>query len=168
MADTLVLAGPPIRPGARDRGLFFFSAALCGLVTLAFAAWIAFRVGGDTLTTAVDDVGEAVVAFIAMASCAVAAYRSSGRLRLAWWLLGASAGSWGAGEIVWSVYEVGLGVSVPFPSVADVGYLGAIPLAVAGILAFSSPPRGTSTSLRLWLDGLIIALSLIFAGWALG
>ncbi len=168
MAETLALADTTIRPRARNGGFFFFYAVLAGFVTFAFAAWIAFRVGGDTLTTAVDDIGEAVVAFTAMASCVVAASRSSGKLRRAWWLLGASAGSWGAGEIVWSIYEVGLGVSVPFPSAADIGYLGAIPLAVSGIHAFAAPPRGTSTSLRLWLDGLIIAMSLIFVGWALG
>src|SRR5712691_9517770 len=116
MAETLALADsdPSIR--SSYLGLFFIYAVLAGFVALAFAAWIAFRVGGDTLTTAVDDIGEAVVAFTAMASCVVAASRSSGKLRRAWWLLGASAGSWGAGEIVWSIYEVGLGVSVPFPS----------------------------------------------------
>src|SRR5579859_3909466 len=162
------MAASPPQFRNRDHSLFAWSATLAGVAVVAFAGWIAFRVGGDTVTTAVDDIGEAVAAFIATISCAIAASRSSGRLRLAWWLLAASAASWGLGEVVWSVYEVGLGINVPFPSAADAGFLAAIPLAVAGVLAFSSPPRGTSTSLRLWLDGLIVALSLIFVGWALG
>ena len=153
---------------ATERRTFLWSVALASITIVGFVGWIAFRIGGDTVTTAVDDIGEAVVAFVAMASCAIAAIRSSGRLRLAWWLLGSSAASWALGEVVWSVYEVGLGASVPFPSAADLGFLLAVPLAVAGVLAFSLPARGTSTKLRLWLDGLIVALSLIFIGWAFG
>ncbi len=162
------MAVPASRFRGRDSALFAWSATLAAVAAVAFAGWVAFRVGGDTVTTAVDDIGEAVVAFVAAVSCAIAASRSSGRLRLAWWLIATSAASWGLGEVVWSIYEVGLGVSVPFPSAADAGFLAAIPLAVAGVLAFSSHPRGTSTRLRLWFDGLIVALSLIFVGWALG
>jgi len=69
---------------------------------------------------------------------------------------------------VWSVYEVGLGVEVPYPSAADAGFLGAIPPAALGILAFYSTPRGTSTRLRLWLDGAIIFTALLFVGWIAG
>jgi len=68
---------------------------------------------------------------------------------------------------VWSIYEIGTGV-VPYPSAADAGFLGAIPLAAAGIVAFFSTPRGTSTRLRLWLDGAIVFLALIFVSWTLG
>lgn len=70
-------------------------------------------------------------------------------------------------QVVWSIYEIGSG-NVPYPSAADVGFLGAIPLAAAGIVAFFSTPRGTSTHLRLWLDGAIVFLALIFVAWALG
>jgi two-component system sensor histidine kinase/response regulator len=161
-----VVSGPHRRDSKRGR--FWWAAILASVTIVGFVAWIAFRVGGDTVTTAVDDIGEAVVAFVAMASCAFAAVQSAGRLRLAWWLLGASAASWALGEVVWSVYEVGLGASVPFPSAADLGFLAAIPLAVAGVLAFSLPARGTSTRFRLWLDALIVALSFIFVGWSFG
>jgi PAS domain S-box-containing protein len=130
--------------------------------------WTEFRIGGDQVTIAVDDIGEAVAAFVAAARCAVGARSNAGRQRLGWTLLSASAISWGAGEVVWSVYEVGMGVSVPYPSAADIGFLGAIPLAAAGILAFFSPARGTSTRFRLWLDGAIILLALFFVSWTLG
>ncbi len=140
-------------------------AALC---SAAFVWWLLFQVGGTTATVAVDDIGEAVAALAAAVACGIAAKRSSGRLRLAWTLLAVSAAAWTAGEIVWSVYEVALGVVVPFPSAADAGFLAAIPFAVAGILAFSSAPRGTSRRWRVWLDGLIIAVSLLFVGWVAG
>jgi len=105
---------------------------------------------------------------VASLCCALAARRIKGHISVAWWLLAASAASWGLGEVIWAVYEVGLGISVPFPSAADAGYLAAIPLAVAGVLTFAAPPRGTATSVRLWVDGLVVGLSLIFVGWALG
>src|SRR5579859_6670055 len=162
------MAASPPQFRNRDHSLFAWSATLAGVAVVAFAGWIAFRVGGDTVTTAVDDIGEAVAAFIATISCAIAASRSSGRLRLAWWLLAASAASWGLGEVVWSVYEVGLGINVPFPSAADAGFLAAIPLAVAGMLAFPSAPGRLTTRSQALVDGAIVALSLVFVSWAFG
>jgi len=148
--------------------LFAWSATLAAIGVIAFAVWLAVRVGGDTVTTYVDDIGEAVVAFIAAVSCAVAACRSSERLRLAWWLLAASAASWGLGQVIVSFYEVGLGAAVPFPSTAEAGFLAAMPLAFAGVIAFPLNPSRAVTLTRGVLDGGILALSLLFVGAALG
>jgi two-component system sensor histidine kinase/response regulator len=148
--------------------VFAVSTALVAIASLIFILWTTQRIGGDQVSIAVDDIGEAVAAGIAALSCGIASWRAAGRLRLAWGLLAASAASWCAGEIVWSVYEVGLGVEVPYPSAADIGFVGAIPLAVAGILAFSHTPRGTSVGLRLWLDRAIVFLALLFVAWELG
>jgi PAS domain S-box-containing protein len=154
--------------GARDRKVFIWAAAATVVVVAGFVAWTAFRIGGDRITIAVDDIGEAVAAFVAVACCALAARRNSGRPRLGWALLSASALAWAMGEVVWSVYEVGMGVAVPYPSAADVGFLGAVPLAGAGIMAFFTSSRGTSVRLRLWLDGAIVALALMFVAWTIG
>jgi PAS domain S-box-containing protein len=137
-------------------------------LAIAFTISIVFRLGGDTVTVAVDDIGEGVAAGIAAVCCGLAARRSAGRLRVAWVLLGTSAGSWCLGEALWSLYEVGFGNALPYPSAADIGFVAAIPLSVAGILAFSHTPRGTSTGLRLWLEGSIVALALLFVAWELG
>jgi PAS domain S-box-containing protein len=147
---------------------FAIAAAVAFVVGVAFTAWIGYRIGGDHSVTVVDDIGEAVAALIAAASCGYASYRAAGRMRLAWGLLGASALSWGIGEVVWSVIEVGQGRSVPFPSAADAGYLTAIPLAVAGVLTFPSAPSRIATRAQAVLDGAIVALSLIFVSWAFG
>jgi PAS domain S-box-containing protein len=135
---------------------------------VAFVGWTAFRIGGDRVTIGVDDIGQALAALIAMVSCGLAARRTSDRTRVAWSLFAASAASWGAGEIIWSVYEVGMGVSVPFPSAADAGFLLAIPLAVAGVFAFTSAPSRFATRGEAILAGAIVALSLLFVAWALG
>ncbi len=154
-------------PDARQTNAFLLVLAAAVLAVLGFIAWMLLRLGGDTVTIAVDDIGEAVSAFVAAVCCVVAALRSTRQSR-GWWLLAASAAVWGAGELVWCVYEVGLGVQVPFPSAADLGFLGSIPLAAAGVLSFFSTPRGTSVRVRLWLDGSIVFLALFFVSWALG
>jgi PAS domain S-box-containing protein len=157
------------RPGGvTNRRTFAVAALAVAAASVAFAAVLELRPWGAGVTTAVDDIGEAVAATVAAGTCAWAARRTVGRLRIAWVLLAGSAASWAAGEVVWSVYEVGLGVDVPFPSPADAGFLLAVPLAIAGVLAFSSSPRGTSTSWRIWIDGLIIGLSLLFIAWSSG
>jgi hypothetical protein len=147
---------------------FAIAAAAATAFTAAFAVIIGFQVGGSPFATAVDDIGEAVAAFVAVAACALTASGSEGQYRRGWALMAASAAAWCAGEVVWSIYEVGLGIATPFPSLADIGFLAAVPLAIAGVLFFWTGPRGTAERWRLWLDGLTIALALTFTGWSLG
>jgi diguanylate cyclase len=147
---------------------FAIAAAAATAATAAFAVVLFFQFGGETFVTAVDDIGEAVAALVAAGACAWTATRSVGPLRSGWALMSASAAAWCIGEVIWSVYEVGLGVASPFPSAADIGFLAAMPLAIAGVLFFWTGPRGTAEHWRLWLDGLTIALALIFTGWSLG
>ncbi len=165
--DLSVARGVP-GSAARERKVFLWAAAASAVIVVGLVAWILLRLGGDRLTIAVDDIGEAAAAVTAAVCCGLAARRRSGRQRLGWALLSASAATWAAGEVVWTVYEVGLSMDVPFPSAADAGFIGAVPLAAAGIVAFFSTPRGTSTRLRLWLDGAIVFMALLFVSWSLG
>jgi two-component system sensor histidine kinase/response regulator len=147
----------------------FAIAALLALASaVTFFIWTAFRIGGDKSTIAVDDIGEGVASAVAAISLALAARRSSGRLRAAWVLLAAAAASWTIGEAIWSWYEVFQGVAVPFPSAADAGFLIAIPLGIAGVLTFTSAPSRMATRGEALLSGAIVALSLLFVAWALG
>jgi diguanylate cyclase len=152
----------------RRKGFVTLTAAVA-LVSVAYALNIRFLILGPHAVTAVDDIGEALAAIAACVACAWAARRASGRDRIGWALMSTSAGLWGAGEVVWSIYEVGLGVAVPFPSLADLGFLSAVPFAIAGIRAFWSPSaRGTSASWRVWFDGVIVALALTSTAWGFG
>ena len=147
---------------------FLVAASGAAVVSLLFVLWTANRWFGNQATIDVDDLGEAAAALIASGSCALAAYRNSGRTRWAWSFFGASALSWGLGELAWSWYQVVRGNDVPFPSVADAGFLVAIPLGVAGVFAFTSAPRRLTSRGEAVLAGAIVAMSLLFVAWAFG
>jgi methyl-accepting chemotaxis protein len=147
---------------------FALLAGLASIASATFIIWLLFGIGGNWLTTAVDDVGEGIASAAAALSCGVAAWRSPGRARMAWALIALSAACWTVGEIIWSVYEVAMGLAVPYPSAADVAYLLAIPLAIVGALAFTYAPGRFTTRGEAVLAGSLVALSLLFVGWASG
>src|SRR5438874_11983227 len=152
----------------KRRRTFAVVGAAVLVISVAYALVLRNVYFGDRAVTALDDIGEAVAAGLASAACAWAASRAAGKDRLGWTLMSVSAGLWAAGEVVWSIYEVGLNVEVPYPSLADVGFLAAVPFAIAGIRAFWSAPRGTSSRWRAWFDGVIVALALTSTAWGFG
>src|SRR5919108_801352 len=147
---------------------FAIVAAAVALASVVYALILKQVWFGDQAVTAIDDIGEAVAAGLAAAACAWAAARSRGKDRIGWTLMSISAALWAAGEVVWSIYEVGMGVEVPYPSLADAGFLAAVPLAIAGIRTFWGPPRGTSARWRIWFDGVIVAIALTSTAWGFG
>ena len=144
---------------------FLAGAVLAGLLTVVFLLWIVLGIDGQRVTDGVDDIGELLAALCAACVCGVAARRARAA-RTSWALLGLSSLAWGVGEALWSYFDLVKGIQVPFPSAADIGFLAAVPLAIAGLLRFPSWPRRTADRIRGLLDGCIIATSLLFASWA--
>src|SRR6184192_4585525 len=151
------------RHAKRDFGI---ACAAAVLLTAAFGIWIGLRIDGIQVTEAVDDFGEAAAALIAALACAAAALRHKGRMRVAWALLGSGAAAWAIGEGIWSYIEVIRAQPVPFPSLADAGYLAAVPFVVAGIAVFPGRHRTASRAAFL-LDGAIIAGALLIISWSM-
>jgi diguanylate cyclase (GGDEF)-like protein/PAS domain S-box-containing protein len=145
-----------------------FALAMASVVAASagFVAWLATGLGGPWVAfTLMDNLAETLAPVAAAFACARLAGRRSGRLRWSWYLLGASAASWALGQVVWSYYEVVAGRAVPFPSLADLGYLLAVPLAAAALLSHAaSPERGVSQTRRV-LDGLSIAAAMLALSW---
>ncbi len=132
-------------------------------------AWIvALRAsGGDTDTGRwVSNVGLVVLTGLAAGSCLLRASRP-GPARRAWLLLGLGVASWCSGQAVWTLFESVQGREVPFPSFADAGYLLAVPLLTAGLLALPGSSGGLSTRVRTVLDGVVVAVSLGMVSWEL-
>ena len=150
---------------ARDR--WFPAAAIAvALVSVGYLAWMLTTLGGQLATTWFDDIGELVAAWIAAACCIHVARRTPDRGRRAWFLMAGWAFVWGLGEAVWCWYELIQKTQTPFPSLADAGYLGAIPFAVLAALSFPAAVARGRARLRLVLDGLTIAAALLSVSWA--
>jgi len=136
------------------------------LSTVAYLAFLVFAPGSDRSVTVLNDLGQTVVPlFIAAPALVAAALRSAGRLRTSWFLLAAAAISWGLGQAVWSWFEVALDEPVPYPGLADVGYLAAVPFLLAGVLVFPSRSLRSMGRARAVLDGLIITSAMVFASY---
>jgi diguanylate cyclase len=120
----------------------------------------------DVSVVVISNGGQLLATVLASAGCAVAARRTSGQRRTAWWFLSAGTGSWAAGQLVWSYYEVVLGEEVPFPSLADVGFL-LFPLvsAVGLVIWLGTQSHQLVARGRDLLDGAIIAVSLLALSW---
>ncbi|MFL6138068.1 MAG: putative bifunctional diguanylate cyclase/phosphodiesterase [Frankiaceae bacterium] len=107
----------------------------------------------------------AATAAAAVAGCAalLAARRATGRLRLTWALIGAGALAWCGGEATGSWYELAGHRALAAPGPPDVGYLLAVPLAVAGLAAFPAGRPGRRS--RALVDALLIGGSVLLVSW---
>jgi len=115
----------------------------------------------------ISNVGLTVMPLVAAAQCATQARQLAGRLRRSWLLMGGACLAWGLGMVVWTAYESIGGRDVPFPSLADVGYLATVPLAVAALLIFPTAPQRRAAQVRTVVDGLVIGASLLIVSWVL-
>ena len=152
----------PRRMDVLPRG-FAAAAVAASVALLAMTVVLLARPFGPG-DVAVVDVMQLGFAFAGAAGCAVGATRTRGRLRWAWVYLMLASASWGAGQTIWTVYEVWLGRETPFPSIADIGFLGFVPPAVVAIWLL--PTRsGTGENRRRLLDGLTVTCSVALISW---
>ena len=135
------------------------------VAALAVAGLVWFAVQRDDVTQLASNLALLVTSLAAAAACLVRAGRCAPDSRRVWLCFGASTACWGLGQATWTWYEQVVGRSLPFPSAADVGYLAALPFAVAGLLSLPSEPGARYGRARVVLDGLVIAASLLFVSW---
>ncbi len=146
---------------------FLGAAGVVVLVTGLVGAWIALRIGGARVALWVDDGVTPLAALSACVLCFRAGARHCGRMRLFWWLLAGATALWTLAEVIWGYYALILNVEVPPVSWADVGYLSAIPVAVAALVAHPTTGAGGTRKARSVLDGLTVATALLFLSWTL-
>ena len=150
------------RPSTRRLFPAFGAAALA---TAGFAAWLGWKVGGPKSVLYFSDAGTVLTPFLATVACLRAGRRHEGRLRVFWRLLAAACASWMLGEVIWTGYDLGGAGGPPVPSVADLGYLAFIPLAVAALLSHPGLRGSGVEKARTLLDGLAIGVALFFLSW---
>ena len=143
---------------------FVVGLAVAMTAAVMFLLWAALDIGGSWVSLCVDDLGQLIAAWTAAVVCAVASRRVfTGRAT--WALFAASSFAWGVGQAVWCYFALVQNTPVPFPSLADAGFLTAVPLAVAALLVMPSGERSGADRFQGVFDGCIIATSLLFASW---
>jgi hypothetical protein len=161
-------SGSPASPAARSVSLSPRAAVASAVLAIAiFAIWVGTGFGGEQVTLYVNDIATIVAALAASLLCFRAAVGHAGALRRFWWLLGAACTAWMLGELIWAVYELALRDPIPVPSWADLGYLGAIPLAVGALLSHPAMAGTAARRARFTLEGLLVATALLFLSWTL-
>lgn len=133
-------------------------------LTAVFAVTVRALISTGRVGLAIDDLGQLLAAGTASAACLDRARRCA-QSRRAWLLLALGTGSWTAGQAVWTWYEVVVGVVVPFPGLADIGFLAFPLLTSAGLLLWLSGEHLVGRT-RDVLDGAVIAGSLLVVSWA--
>jgi signal transduction histidine kinase len=80
-------------------------------------------------------------------------------------LLGLAAFSLACGQAIWAYNELVLHQISPFPSLADVGFLGAYPFILLGILTLPTRPIPAVARARILLDSLMILAAAVTFSW---
>jgi diguanylate cyclase len=156
-----------------------------------FVALTSVFEGDAPLWTAFDNLGELLAAALATAACAIRARRERSlyasllelqrnsssaatfevelqrQTRTAWSLLTLGVGAWAAGQAGWTIYEVGLHITPPTPSVLDGLFLSSAILIVAGLLAMVRTPAGHLSHLRGAGEALFLAGGCALLSWSL-
>jgi two-component system cell cycle response regulator len=133
-----------------------------GALLVALHDWL--RLGGSGLSEFLNGPLYDAVVICAGLACLLRAW-NSGQERRAWLFIAAAVLAWAAGEIYWTAYIEG-NANAPYPSPADLGYLGFYPLAVTGLYLLVRA-RAEELDWRLWMDGAIAALGTAALGAAL-
>ena len=168
MTTRLAASTVTIPPKGRVGGRFVLEAALIGALGATFLVWLMLDVAGPDLKLAVSDAVFVVAPLLAALACWSAHRRDRDR-HTGWWWLSVGCLIWTAGSLAWAFQELLLGQLNPFPSVADIGYVGyAVPVAI-GVARFPWPPIKGWSRWRLGLDSAVItgALLLTSTMWVL-
>lgn len=137
--------------------------ALGGATAFWFAAWLAYPLP-DLWRTAAMGIGWSVVCVLAAVSAVVVSRRSEERpARTSLLLVAAGSLAWGAGQAVWTAYEV-VGEGAPYPSLADVGFVAALPLLAAAVLTWPRVERSWRPGDAA--DGLLMLGAVLMASYA--
>ncbi|MGD1012678.1 MAG: EAL domain-containing protein [Acidimicrobiales bacterium] len=150
-------AGPPRS--------FAIAAGVGAALLVLFALWMAHLSIDHGSPAGAELLVKLLAAALAAASCAVASRRAEPASRLAWAWIAAATGCWALGEVALTCYEFLGNGTQPFPSIADAGFLVALPLVTIGLLLFPSMPKPGVSAARVVLDGVIVAGSLLVVSW---
>jgi diguanylate cyclase (GGDEF)-like protein len=139
-------------------------------MVLVFGVVLVAKPLDEAALTAFTDIGQLLAAVLGAVGAAWGARRAwrtdQPRLATSWGLIAVGVGAWAWGEAIWTGYEVVLGEEVPFPSLADLGFLAMPVIAGLGLLLWPVGADGGRRRLVGLLDGALVAAGLLVLSWA--
>lgn len=145
--------------------------ALVGLLL----GWIATNFGGLQATLWAVDGANLLAPLLAAIVCLTRGLREQGRSAVGWQALGFGCLAWALGESYIAYHELwverGLPIperTIPFPSIADAGFLAFIPLAIVGVLLIPKGIFRSTLRIDAALDAAVIGLAVLSIVWWLG
>jgi diguanylate cyclase (GGDEF)-like protein/PAS domain S-box-containing protein len=117
------------------------------------------------LAQTVGDLMQLAAALLALGGC-VGAARRGGPDSRAWAVLASAIGIWASALALWTSYGLTRDHVYPFPSLADIGFVGYAGPAVVALFLFPRSSWGRASRLRELLDASVIAGSVLFVSWA--
>jgi diguanylate cyclase (GGDEF)-like protein len=111
------------------------------------------------------DIGQLLAGVVAAFGCWRTSRSTSGRMRWSWLAIAVGCAGWAGGELAYTVLDIADRGMVPFPSVADIGFLLFSVGAIVCLLLFP-PAGGKSDRMRSILDGAALLAALVALYWA--
>jgi hypothetical protein len=137
-----------------------------GLLLALFILWMPFHWGGPTWVAPINDLTNVLLglSLVALAWRASTTVGLPTHMRRGWQLFALGCLAYWLGNCRWLYNEVVL-AGTPFPSLADVGYLAFIPLALTAILSFVGPIESRAEHARIWIDAATVTIGIGAAIW---
>ena len=131
--------------------------ALLLLAVIVVAIYLVGQPSGSTGTVLTNG-----IFILVSAGAAMLCFRTGRKLGdsgLPWHLFGAGCGAWLLGQLVWGWYDVVLWTTIPYPSLADLGYTMFYPFMFIGVALLIRSRVSDLPAVETLLDSLIVVAS---------
>jgi len=134
-------------------------ASVAGLSLLAMVLRYAFPANARRTVVLISDLSWTwAAAFAAYACFASSRWVTTSEQRRAWRWIGAGCASFFTGQLVWNYYDLIRGAP-PYPSLADVGFLGLYACLIAGLVTLVRGQPARRTDPELVLDTVLVTFT---------
>ena len=143
---------------------FKLAVFLAVIIALSFAVISLILQNDPNSRMVFGDLASPIIELVVIISLSYAAYRSQGRMRVAWLMIALAVMSYALGDVIWAVLELVYNQN-PFPSVADLFYLLFYPLFALGIYFIPRDRFSYLEELKIILEMGIVILTVGLIFW---
>ena len=156
-------------PGMRSVRSYGWSVIACAIILLGICVMQFGALGSESTRRWITDFAYVPLAAVSTALCLRTAMdrRLDERTRLAWKVMAGAVACKLFADLAWWWLDALTHEPVPFPSVADIGFLAFIPLTLVAMLLYPSRPLSRQQRFRLLLDVATVVAGAFMVLWYL-